>query len=794
MELARRLLQNAAPIADSRGYNDENTDGGSASSQVDGFLRRVHLALLRVLLTDIGANAWWPNLGPTAPRISDRLNSAVVSTVTHILSAPSDGASKRLRAMAARVKLDTQAVLECDVVEAEDITKRWLEALEGIRHLKTNSGNPIRDAVLVALETTTNVAVKHFLKRCLSWWRCNAAGTTKHAALQVLDLMRLHKPMLLNANLYPLPTRMTSSDGMNVTILSPSTLKESGSKENHGEPWDFDAQLCGQCVVLPHSCGTGIVIAARGAKAKILMEFGSHRGMAIVMTTDKLAKPSDSAAAEVVRRLAEARSLHTEDALRPENTRGVRWDVLASAVAVRLAAQDDALRSYDADGVCVVNLKDPAAARDRTIGDVHFKVSEPFAWCGSNIYAVDPLVTATDKLRCGGTYACLTVHERAALLDALTRGATRTSQVAAVCDSHVEAWKVRDRETVDVRKATREVSKKRREVYERKAHEELERRACHQADERLKKVKQQQEMYKPVGSSTRGNCSWLFDTTKSANESNFLMPSGAHKNKNDDIVAVDYLAEARLEICTDDKIRRLAERLADAHAFGCNPCEELIVYTRDQLRGHEARVVATCDCEASAMRVDRATNGNNAAVTHLYTRLARDNLHAIRRHALNSFERVIELNDTAKRSKGDIEIAIRSCEDAQFSGRFPADHDTKAKRWVLDTLKKGYLALRDLNDIVATDRSGRQKSNTKDIMPTRGHVLGTDRLGRTYSALEHGLEHANRVWCLPRLDHGPWYQIEGPAILHAIHAHLDTRGYQESSFKVVLGNLLAEGL
>jgi hypothetical protein len=148
MELARRLLQNAAPIADSRGYKDENTDGGSASIQVDGFLRRVHLALLRVLLTDIGANAWWPNLGPTATRISDSLDSAVVATTMHTLSAPSDGASKRLRAMAARVKLDTQAVLECDVVEAEDITKRWLEALEGIRHLKTNSGNPIRDAVL----------------------------------------------------------------------------------------------------------------------------------------------------------------------------------------------------------------------------------------------------------------------------------------------------------------------------------------------------------------------------------------------------------------------------------------------------------------------------------------------------------------------------------------------------------------------------------------------------------------------------------------------------------------------
>ncbi|KAH8091333.1 hypothetical protein JL720_6230 [Aureococcus anophagefferens] len=83
--------------------------------------------------------------------------------------------------------------------EPDAVTTRWLEALEGIRHLKTNSGNPIRDGVLVggataaprrharapsarrpqaALEITTNAAVAQFLRRCLAWWRCNAAGTT----------------------------------------------------------------------------------------------------------------------------------------------------------------------------------------------------------------------------------------------------------------------------------------------------------------------------------------------------------------------------------------------------------------------------------------------------------------------------------------------------------------------------------------------------------------------------------------------------------------------------------------
>jgi len=788
MELARRLLENSAPIADSSGNKGGIVNGSNVLIDADGFIFRVHLALLRVMLTDVGANAWWAN-GTAVTRISDScLDSAVVSTTAQAQPAPSDGTSKRLRAMAARVKLDAQAVLESDVIEDEEITKRWLEALEGIRHLKTNSGNPIRDGILAALETTSNLAVKQFLKRCLSWWRCNAAGTTKHAALQVLDLMRLHKPMLLNANFYPAPTSIVSSNGTTVLeTLTPSNLKVIEGEENYDEAWDFDSQLCGQRVVLPN--GTGFVVSVCGKKVKILMEFGSQRGKAMVVATDSLAIQSDAAAAKIARRLKEARSLHNDDAPRPETTHVKRWDLLASAVAVRLAAQDDALRSYDADGLCVVNLNDSAAARDRTIGDVHFKVCEPFAWCGGNICAVDPLVTATDKLRCGGTYTCLAAPERAALLDALTRGATRTGHIAAVCDAHADTWKVRDRETTDIRKATKELSKKRREVYECKAYEELERRARHQADERLKRAKQQHRVYKPVGSSTRGlNC------IIKADNRDFPMAHDEDQCKSDNVAAIDYLAEARSEICTDDKIRRLAERLADARAFGCNPREELVIYTRDQLYDREARVAAASDCEASAMRADHAANSNGAALAHIYTRLARDNLHAIRRHAFHTFERAINISDTAKRNNFDIEVAIRGCESAQFTGRFPADSDSKPKRWILDTLKRGYLALRDLNDIVTTDRAGRQSYNTEDIAPSRGHVLGIDRLGRAYAALEHGLEHASRIWCLPHQDKGPWYQIEEPANLHTICAHLDTRGYQESTFKVLLGDLLSEEL
>jgi hypothetical protein len=219
-----RAILNAGPVELARRIYGATIDPcGAGTSQEDGFLGRIHRALLRLLITDSTVNLWWPDVKVSHEPI------ATIPSATQLPPAASDGASKRIRAMAARVKLDTEAILKCAADEPEEITQLWLEMLEGIRHLRTNSGNPIRDVILGVLEITKNAAVQQFLKSCLSWWRCNAAGTTKHTALQVLNFMRFRR-----ANSCPIGTASNE--------FGTSSVK---SSLDNVYSWNFESQACG---------------------------------------------------------------------------------------------------------------------------------------------------------------------------------------------------------------------------------------------------------------------------------------------------------------------------------------------------------------------------------------------------------------------------------------------------------------------------------------------------------------------------------------------------------------------
>ncbi|EGB03425.1 hypothetical protein AURANDRAFT_72724 [Aureococcus anophagefferens] len=729
----------------------------------NGFLRRVHCAIIRLLLSDPTANLWWPNSA------TDDQRAPVVLTVQPP-AAPSEVASRRLSVMAARVKLDTEAVLKCDADEPEKITKRWLEMLEGIRHLKTNSGNPIRDGILArdrdarnqaVLETTTNAAVKHFLRRCLTWWRCNAAGTTKHGALQVLDLMRIQKPALLNVHPYP-----TSSNCKSFTeVATPTTTAAVSSSVSHcfdehsaqdEDTWNFTSQVCGRYVLLPFGGDTGVVVATRESNAKILVDRGARCGSIVVETLGNLSMAEPRLSAQMATRFLKARALHADVAIRPLKPHTGCWDACASAIAVRLAVQDDAVRSSSVKGPGAIDTHDIAAVRDRTIGDVHHKLSEPFAWCDTDTLSVDPLVAATDKLRCGGTYDCLAVFERAALLDALIRGAMRLVSIASTCDARVESWKMRERNMTEARESTKETKLKRRDFHESKARSELEARARLSAEDRRKESGQ----------------NWN--------------PGSSEPNVQSH--AVDHLAVARAEICSDDKVRRRTEQLADACACGCGPHEELILCSHDHVRNREATMAAMSDCEASALFADRVSIDNDAAIAHLYARQARDNLHALRRHALESLEHVLDVTEVSRRNKLVIEAGIQRCEDAQFASKFPSESNSQASRWVLDLLRKGYLTLRDVRDALTNEcAEKRARIEILNMSQIRGCVLGVDRLRRTYVSLECGLDHDARVWCLPRQQgFGPWYQIEGSANLQSLQSRLGARGARESLLQAEL--------
>lgn len=253
------------------------------------------------------------------------------------------------------------------------------------------------------------------------------------------------------------------------------------------------------------------------------------------------------------------------------------------------------------------------------------------------------------------------------------------------------------------------------------------------------------------------------------------------------------LVEAHPGVCTNDTMTYFVDEFTGARACGCGPHEELVLHTHDQLLVREAHVAAISDCEASALLADRAGNDNDAMIAHLYARQARDNLHAIRRDALKSHACALDTNNLAKHNKLELEAAIRSCEDVFFAGQLSRESDVDNERWVVDVLKRGYLALRDVSDTRCAEQGERSVEFQAPNTTIRGHLLGVDRLRRIFVSLECGLDHDSRIWCLPSQRDGPWYQIEGASNISALQSSLDVRGSRECLLQAELASLHRKG-
>ena len=55
--------------------------------------------------------------------------------------------------------------------------------LETVAPMRTNTGVPIRQALVAARAISSDGEVRRYLDRAISHWKGNAAGTTKFAAL-----------------------------------------------------------------------------------------------------------------------------------------------------------------------------------------------------------------------------------------------------------------------------------------------------------------------------------------------------------------------------------------------------------------------------------------------------------------------------------------------------------------------------------------------------------------------------------------------------------------------------------
>ena len=90
------------------------------------------------------------------------------------------------------VKCNLEAVLKGN--EPPSVTRSWVAIIETITPMRTNTGFPIKEAVEYAQRAAKDVEVKKYLSRALRYFKGNAAGTTKFAALWLAAQVRRHKP------------------------------------------------------------------------------------------------------------------------------------------------------------------------------------------------------------------------------------------------------------------------------------------------------------------------------------------------------------------------------------------------------------------------------------------------------------------------------------------------------------------------------------------------------------------------------------------------------------------------
>jgi len=144
-------------------------------------------ALLQLVLTDKSLGEWWGvREAPNGPKAA-------------FARASSD--SKKVKWWEADakplLKVDLEAILASS--EPTSRTRRWVAQLETVAPMRTNTGVPIRQALVAARAISSDGEVRRYLDRAISHWKGNAAGTTKFAALWLAAQVRRSRPQIFTA-------------------------------------------------------------------------------------------------------------------------------------------------------------------------------------------------------------------------------------------------------------------------------------------------------------------------------------------------------------------------------------------------------------------------------------------------------------------------------------------------------------------------------------------------------------------------------------------------------------------
>ena len=164
-------------------------DVNEGGDDVSDTLRDLGVILLQVAVHDTGAARWWP---------SPRLVAGATAAAAAAAARGAGGGARRGRkpgldvATKPLIKIDLPAILAS--TEEGASVRRWVTVLEGVHAMRTNTGNPIKEAVELAMVVAKEPEVKRYLGRAFKHYKGNAAGTTKHAALWLAAQMRQGRP------------------------------------------------------------------------------------------------------------------------------------------------------------------------------------------------------------------------------------------------------------------------------------------------------------------------------------------------------------------------------------------------------------------------------------------------------------------------------------------------------------------------------------------------------------------------------------------------------------------------
>lgn len=141
------------------------------------YLAEVHLALLKLLLSDVSSDSWWWS-----------------TLETPELEAREETGRGEADNIAPAIKIDFGALLDFD--EDQGITRQWIQALEDVRSRRTNSGMAIKSAIKSAAVITKNPLVKSFLLKAMRGWKGSDAVFAKQSVMWLIGRVREARPDL----------------------------------------------------------------------------------------------------------------------------------------------------------------------------------------------------------------------------------------------------------------------------------------------------------------------------------------------------------------------------------------------------------------------------------------------------------------------------------------------------------------------------------------------------------------------------------------------------------------------